>query len=61
MADFKAIEWRSPAAPVTDCGFDIEGTGVEDGNGGGGAGGGTGDDGRCAVIGKCWSTLGALV
>jgi hypothetical protein len=34
MADFKAIEWRSPAAPPTVCDFGIEGVGVEDVAGG---------------------------
>lgn len=29
MADFNAIEWRSPAAPPTVCDFGIEGVGVD--------------------------------
>jgi hypothetical protein len=34
MADFNAIEWRSPAAPPAVCDFGIEGVGVEDDGGG---------------------------
>ena len=30
MADFKAMEWISPAGPPTVCHFDIEGVGVEE-------------------------------
>ena len=30
MADFKAMEWRSPAGPPTVCDFDIDGVGVDE-------------------------------
>ena len=44
MADFRAIEWSSPAVPLTFGGFGIDRAGVFE------SGGGTGvDDGACGV------------
>jgi hypothetical protein len=50
MADLRALECKSPAAPATVCGLGIEGGG---GGGGGGGRGGGRECVFCACVGCC--------